>query len=78
MGLRLQLPVDGARLSKDGDTDGVLLPAHGIAGWVVEKVGGRGEWEGYSDEKSRDESVAWIALLEADVQAALVRPSPSS
>ncbi|KAI0028868.1 hypothetical protein K488DRAFT_57596 [Vararia minispora EC-137] len=60
----LQLPMRG-------DADGALLPAHDIAGWVVEQAGARGEWEGYRDEKARDESLAWIALLEGDVHTAL-------
>jgi metaxin len=55
------------------DVDGELLAAHNIPTWVIEQVGGLGELEGYADAKARDESLAWIALLEGDVHAALVR-----
>ena len=33
------------------------------------------ELEGYADGDARDESRAWVALLEGNVHAALVRPS---
>lgn len=60
----------------DGDGDGEILPAHNIAAWIDERVGlveGGDELEGYSSVETRDESYAWVALLEGDVHAALVR-----
>jgi metaxin len=53
---------------------GKLLPAHRIPEWVDERVGGSmDDLEGYRDEVARDESRAWVALLEGTVHAALVR-----
>lgn len=59
----------------DGDADGEILPAHNIAAWIDERVGllEGDELEGYSSVETRDESHAWVALLEGDVHAALVR-----
>ena len=54
--------------------DGELLAAQSILAWIDEKVGPLDDLEGYKDSESRDESHAWIALLEGDVHAALVRP----
>ncbi|KAI0261330.1 hypothetical protein BC834DRAFT_845610 [Gloeopeniophorella convolvens] len=61
------------------DADGELLPAHNIPAWIDEHVGPLDELEGYADVAARDESHAWIALLEGDVQAALTlaQPEPS-
>ena len=61
------------------DVDGELLAAQSILAWIDEKVGPLDDLEGYKDGESRDESHAWIALLEGDVHAALVRhlkPTP--
>lgn len=60
---------------EDGDGDGEILPAHNIAAWIDERVGlvEGDELEGYSSVETRDESHAWVALLEGDVHAALVR-----
>ena len=55
------------------DVDGELLAAQSILAWIDEKVGPLDDLEGYKDGESRDESHAWIALLEGDVHAALVR-----
>ncbi|EIM89584.1 uncharacterized protein STEHIDRAFT_91980 [Stereum hirsutum FP-91666 SS1] len=65
----------------DGDVDGEILPAHNIAAWIDERVGlvEGDELEGYSSVETKDESHAWVALLEGDVHAALAlaQPSPS-
>jgi metaxin len=55
-----------------GDADSTLLAAHNIPTWIDENVGALDELEGYKDVESRDESHAWIALLEGDIHAALV------
>ncbi|KZV71158.1 hypothetical protein PENSPDRAFT_578320 [Peniophora sp. CONT] len=71
----LQVPSEVAK-----DKDGELLAAHNIPGWIVENAGEQlGELEGYTNEEARDESRAWIALLEGDVHAALAlsQPAPS-
>ena len=54
------------------DPDGRLLAAQDIPTWIDEKVGVLNDLEGYKDVDSRDESHAWIALLEGDVHAGLV------
>jgi hypothetical protein len=54
------------------DPDGELIAAQDIPTWIDEKVGALDDLEGYKDVHSRDESHAWIALLEGDVHAALV------
>ncbi|KAI0072277.1 hypothetical protein K474DRAFT_415727 [Panus rudis PR-1116 ss-1] len=59
-------------LKMEDDGEGELLPAHLIKEWVDVQVGDLGEFEGYVDETARDESRAWIKLLEGDVHAALV------
>lgn len=60
-------------------SDGELLSAQSIPAWIDEKVGPLDDLEGYKDIESRDESHAWIALLEGDVHAAfaLAQPLPS-
>jgi metaxin len=60
----LQIPSDRA--------DGALLAAHNIPTWIDESVGALDDLEGYKDVQSRDESHAWMALLEGDIHAALV------
>ena len=64
----LQVPSEHAN-----DVDGELLSAQSIPAWIDEKVGPLDDLEGYKDSESRDESHAWIALLEGDIHAALVR-----
>lgn len=50
-----------------------LREARAIPAWVDEVRGrGVGEMEGYRDERARDESRAWVAVLEGVVHAALV------
>jgi metaxin len=62
---------------------GELLESRRILSWVDGEVGRPGNddpiLEGYIDEESRDESSAWVSLLEGDVHAAIkaVNPSPS-
>jgi len=52
---------------------GELLATHSIPAWVNKRLGvAVDSFEGYKDEASRDESYAWIALLEGSVHAALV------
>jgi metaxin len=65
---------------REGEGDeagGELLAAHMIPGWVdkILGAGAGGAFEGYKDEAARDESHAWVSLLEGKVHAALV-PSP--
>ncbi len=62
---------DEVKASDDGE--GELLPAHLIPEWVDGQVSALEELEGYADEATRDESRAWVALLEGNVHAALVR-----
>ncbi|KAH9980867.1 hypothetical protein BGW80DRAFT_1162641 [Lactifluus volemus] len=59
-----------------GDADSTLLAAHNIPTWIDENVGALDELEGYKDVESRDESHAWIALLEGDIHAALALAQP--
>ncbi len=68
------LPAASEEVKAQDDGEGELLPAHLIPEWVDGQVGALDELEGYVDEASRDESRAWVALLEGNVHAALVRP----
>jgi metaxin len=52
---------------------GQLLPGHAIPDWLDGRLGALGELEGYVDAAARDESRAWVTLLEGHVHAALVR-----
>ncbi|KAA1469207.1 hypothetical protein DENSPDRAFT_834778 [Dentipellis sp. KUC8613] len=65
--------------SRAPDGDGELLPSHNIPAWVDERVGLLNDLEGYRNVEARDESHAWVALLEGDVHAALAlsQPPPS-
>lgn len=71
----LQVPMSGPGV----DGDGELLAAHLIPTWVdgqvpgEERGSGNDPLEGYRDEAARDESRAWVSLLEGTVHAALVR-----
>ena len=72
--------VDG-RLPALQANDRKLLAARAIPGWVDKILGEEGSaspLEGYADERARDESRAWVALLEGVVHAALVRPWASA
>lgn len=60
--------------------DGELLPARLISTWVDSQKGAVDpHLEGYTDEAARDESRAWVTLLEGAVHAGLllVQPQPS-
>jgi len=63
----LQIPSE-----RTNTPDGVLQAAEDIPTWIDGKVGALDDLEGYKDVESRDQSHAWIALLEGDVHAALV------
>lgn len=59
-------------------SNGELLSARMIPGWADEAHGEHiwnSELEGYIDEQTKDESRAWVSLLEGAVHAALVRYS---
>lgn len=66
----LHVPLDDAKCD---DGEGALLAAHLIPEWVGRHVGELDALEGYADEPARDESRAWVALMEGNVHAALVR-----
>lgn len=55
------------------DTESQLLKAQDIPAWVDSRVGsGVDTLQGFKDERMRDESHAWVSLLEGVVHAALV------
>ncbi|KAI0819029.1 hypothetical protein BC629DRAFT_1579404 [Irpex lacteus] len=60
------------------DGEGELLAAHLIPEWVDGKLGEIGPLEGYIDEAARDESRAWVSLLEGNVHAALLAFEPQT
>ncbi|OSX65542.1 hypothetical protein POSPLADRAFT_1081479, partial [Postia placenta MAD-698-R-SB12] len=63
--------------TKDGEPGGELLAAHLIPEWADGKAGaGLGDLEGYADEAARDESRAWVSLMEGNVHAALALSYP--
>lgn len=65
---------EGKEKKVKDDGEGDVLPAHHIPEWVAGRLGeDQGELEGYKDVEARDESRAWVALLEGNVHAALVR-----
>jgi metaxin len=72
----LHVPIDpdskGLEAGIKDDREGDLLAAHLIPEWVDGKFGDVGPLEGYADETAKDESRAWVALLEGNVHAALV------
>lgn len=54
-----------------------LLPAHHIPSWADSKLAeSPAQFEGYKDEAARDESRAWVSLLEGHVHAALEFSTP--
>lgn len=66
----LLVPSTGENSSEDGQ----LLAAHLIPSWVdTQKSPVDPNLEGYRDEAARDESRAWVTLLEGTVHAVLVR-----
>ncbi|KAJ4487720.1 hypothetical protein J3R30DRAFT_3729779 [Lentinula aciculospora] len=57
-----------------------LLSAPRIVEWVDVKLAHSSlddAWEGYKDEAAKDESRAWVSLLEGNVHAALILSQPS-
>jgi len=50
-----------------------LLAPQDIPAWVDSVLGERNDLEGYQSQQEKDESLAWVALLEGNVRAALVR-----
>lgn len=84
--LFLPVPNRLARKEKKDGLKGELLESKRISSWVDGEIGkatGGDEndevLEGYKDESARDESKAWMTLLEGDVYAALraTTPAPS-
>ena len=77
----LFLPVP-KRLARK-DMKGELLESRRIPSWVDGEIGkatggdeGDEALEGYKDDAARDESRAWVALLEGDIHAALKATTP--
>ena len=68
----LKSAVDSENVVREDDGAGDLLAAHLIPEWVARQVGEVGELEGYRSVETRDESRAWVSLLEGNVHAALV------
>ena len=59
---------------EDKTQDGQLLAAHLIPSWAdTQKDPVDPNLEGYRDEAARDESRAWVTLLEGTIHAVLVR-----
>lgn len=73
----LHVPLDtsskGIEQGIKDDGKGQLLAAHLIPEWVDRRLGDVGPLEGYVDEAARDESRAWVSVLEGNVHAMLVR-----
>ncbi|KIK59584.1 hypothetical protein GYMLUDRAFT_245254 [Collybiopsis luxurians FD-317 M1] len=73
--------VQNAKNTDTGNVDNSseLLSAPQIVEWVDVKLAHSAlddEWEGYRDEAAKDESRAWVALLEGDIHAALILSEP--
>jgi metaxin len=72
----VHVPLSESVLPKDETKkDGELLAAQMIPTWVDARLGvnsSADENEGYVDENAKDESRAWVALLEGTVHATLV------
>ncbi|KAL4067714.1 hypothetical protein V8B97DRAFT_1422963 [Scleroderma yunnanense] len=62
----------------DSGAENQLLAAQNIPGWVDHRIaGGVDVLEGYKDQHAKDESHAWVSLLEGIVHAALVLSQPT-
>lgn len=64
--------IDGRLPNLYVPSTGELLDAHKIPGWVDQQVLNTA-LEGYKDENAKNESNAWISLLENTVHSTLVR-----
>ncbi|KIY73262.1 hypothetical protein CYLTODRAFT_387329 [Cylindrobasidium torrendii FP15055 ss-10] len=75
----LQAPLDPSTPGTAGDDNLDLHAAHHIPAWA-DAVLNQSEdaLEGYKTESDRDESQAWIALLEGNIHAALMLAQPTS
>ncbi|TRM70498.1 hypothetical protein BD626DRAFT_423358 [Schizophyllum amplum] len=74
--LRWDIPAEGAlegRLPNLHLPSGELIPAHDIPSFEEED---EPEWEGYRGPQEKDESRAWVELLEGVVHAALILATP--
>ena len=69
--------IDGRLPSLFVHASRTVLGARMIPGWADEALGldTQDAFDGYKDDAARDESRAWITLLEGTVHAALVSPS---
>jgi metaxin len=86
--LFLPVPKRLVQKEKSGESQktkmkGELLESRRIPSWVDGEIGkltsgdkDDGTLEGYKDEEARDESRAWVALLEGDIHAALKATEP--
>lgn len=78
--IRSDVSPDGAldaRLPNLQISETELLTAHLIPSWADGQLqGAETPLEGYKDEAARDESHAWVALLEGNVHAALLLSTP--
>ncbi|KAL1660831.1 hypothetical protein GGF50DRAFT_105960 [Schizophyllum commune] len=77
--LRWDIPAEGAlegRLPNLHLPSGDLIPAHNIAAFEDGALGEEPENEGYRGPQEKDESRAWVELLEGVVHAALILASP--
>lgn len=80
--VRWDIPPEGAlegrlpnlHVPADVDSENQLLVAQNIPGWVDSRVAsGVDTLEGYQNQQAKDESHAWVSLLEGIVHATLVR-----
>ncbi|KAL1749292.1 hypothetical protein HDZ31DRAFT_79119 [Schizophyllum fasciatum] len=77
--LRWDIPAEGAlegRLPNLHLPDGTLVPAHDIAAVGEGAQAAEAPHEGYRGPAEKDESRAWVELLEGVVHAALILASP--
>lgn len=65
--------VNEAKRDAASSVEGQLLAAGMIPEWADSKIGVPGELEGYVNTAARDESRAWVSLLEGHVHKMLVR-----
>ncbi|KIM65365.1 hypothetical protein SCLCIDRAFT_1212537 [Scleroderma citrinum Foug A] len=84
--VRWDIPPEGAlegrlpnlHVPADVDSENQLLVAQNIPGWVDSRVAsGVDTLEGYQNQQAKDESHAWVSLLEGIVHATLVLSQPT-